>query len=51
MCLKRGGSERACATCHRALDHMDGVRSNRIGNAVTGMRNDLTAYGPAACDA
>lgn len=44
MHLNRGSIEQACTTWHRALDHMDGVRSNRTRKAVTRMRGDLTRF-------
>ncbi|WP_455351331.1 hypothetical protein [Streptomyces sp. SYSU K217416] len=44
MHLKRGGIEQACGTWHRAMDHMDGVRSVRTRKAVAGMRSDLARF-------
>ncbi|WP_164764571.1 hypothetical protein [Streptomyces lydicus] len=44
MHLKRGGVEQACVTWHRALDHMDGVRSVRTRKAVGRMRRDLARF-------
>lgn len=44
MHLKRGGVEQACVTWHRALDHMDGVRSVRTRKAVSRMRSDLARF-------
>lgn len=44
MQLKRGQIEQACATWHRAIDHMDGVRSVRTRKAVTSMRRDLARF-------
>ncbi|MET7718725.1 hypothetical protein [Streptomyces sp. NPDC005407] len=44
MHLKRGGIEQACATWHRAIDHMDGVRSVRTRKAVSRMRGDLARF-------
>ncbi|MFD5268818.1 hypothetical protein [Streptomyces sp. NPDC058335] len=44
MHLKRGGIEQACATWHRAIDHMDGVRSVRTRKAVRRMRGDLARF-------
>ncbi|MEJ8657599.1 hypothetical protein [Streptomyces sp. MS1.AVA.4] len=44
MHLKRGGIEQACSTWHRAMDHMDGVRSVRTRKAVTRMRSDLARF-------
>ncbi|MFJ4428436.1 hypothetical protein [Streptomyces bobili] len=44
MHLKRGGIEQACATWHRAIDHMDGVRSVRTRKAVHRMRGDLARF-------
>ncbi|MEU7159681.1 hypothetical protein [Streptomyces chrestomyceticus] len=48
MQLKRGQIEQACATWHRALDHMEGVRSVRTQKAVTTMRRSIDASAPAA---
>ncbi|MGW0315446.1 hypothetical protein [Streptomyces flavidovirens] len=44
MHLKRGGIEQACATWHRAIDHMEGVRSVRTRKAVNRMRGDLARF-------
>ncbi|OEJ29995.1 hypothetical protein [Streptomyces subrutilus] len=44
MHLKRGSIEQACATWHRAIDHMDGVRSVRTRKAVSRMRSDLARF-------
>lgn len=44
MQLKQGNIEQACATWHRAIDHMDGVRSLRTRKAVTRMRSDLARF-------
>ncbi|MFE3149126.1 tol-pal system YbgF family protein [Streptomyces sp. NPDC059218] len=44
MQLKRGQIEQACATWHRAIDHMDGVRSTRTRKAVASMRTDLARF-------
>ncbi|GAA1520813.1 Tat pathway signal protein [Sphaerisporangium rubeum] len=44
MHLKRGSIEQACATWHRAIDHMDGVQSVRIRKAVSRMRSDLARF-------
>jgi hypothetical protein len=44
MQLKRGSIERACAIWHRALDHMDGIRSVRTRKAVTRMRTDIARF-------
>ncbi|MEU6406537.1 hypothetical protein [Streptomyces sp. NPDC046985] len=44
MHLKRGSIEQACATWHRAIDHMDGVRSVRTRKAVSRMRGDLARF-------
>ncbi|MFI6055939.1 hypothetical protein ACIBCO_38435 [Streptomyces violascens] len=44
MHLKRGGIEQACATWHRAIDHMDGVHSVRTRKAVSRMRGDLARF-------
>ncbi|MFJ8076171.1 hypothetical protein ACIQ7Q_20025 [Streptomyces sp. NPDC096176] len=44
MHLKRGNIEQACATWHRAIDHMGGVRSARIRKAVSRMRGDLARF-------
>ncbi|WP_206505972.1 hypothetical protein [Streptomyces chrestomyceticus] len=44
MQLKRGQIEQACATWHRALDHMDGVRSVRTQKAVTTMRRSIARF-------
>ncbi|MFF2217453.1 hypothetical protein [Streptomyces antibioticus] len=44
MHLKRGNTEQACATWHRAIDHTDGVRSGRTCNAVSRMRGDLARF-------
>ena len=44
MHLKHGSIERACGTWHRALDHMDGVRSVRTRKAVSRMRSDLVGF-------
>ncbi|MET9375146.1 hypothetical protein ABZX98_13465 [Streptomyces sp. NPDC002992] len=44
MQLKQGSIEQACATWHRAIDHMDGVRSVRTRKAVTRMRSDLARF-------
>ncbi|HEY9327234.1 MAG TPA: hypothetical protein VIS09_03160 [Streptomyces sp.] len=41
MHLKRGSIEQACVTWHRAIDHMDGVRSVRTRKAVSRMRGNL----------
>lgn len=42
--LRRGGIEEACATWHRALDHMGGVQSARTRKALARMRNDLVQF-------
>lgn len=40
-----GGSiEQACATCGRAIDHMDGVPYGRTRKAVGDMRTDLVRF-------
>ncbi|MHB9860851.1 hypothetical protein [Streptomyces sp. YIM S03343] len=44
MHLKRGSIEQACATWHRAIDHMSGVRSVRTRRAVSRMRSDLSRF-------
>lgn len=44
MHSKRGGIEQACTTWHRAIDHMDDVRSVRTRKAVSRMRGDLTRF-------
>ncbi|MGW3151986.1 hypothetical protein ACWDG1_46875 [Streptomyces sp. NPDC001177] len=44
MHLKRGSIEQACATWHRAIDHMGGVHSVRTRKAVSRMRSDLTRF-------
>ncbi|WP_326708114.1 hypothetical protein OG758_00770 [Streptomyces sp. NBC_01474] len=44
MHLKRGSIEQACATWHRAIDHMDGVRSVRTRKAVSRMCGDLARF-------
>lgn len=44
MHLKRGSIEQACATWHRAIDHMGGVRSARTRKAVSRMRGDLARF-------
>ncbi|MDQ0847481.1 hypothetical protein QFZ68_007244 [Streptomyces sp. V1I6] len=44
MHLKRGGIEQACATWHRAIDHMEGVRSVHTRKAVSRMRGDLARF-------
>ncbi|MEU9671350.1 hypothetical protein [Streptomyces bobili] len=44
MHLRRGGIEQACATWHRAIDHMDGVYSVRPRKAVRRMRGDLARF-------
>ncbi|MER8117011.1 hypothetical protein [Streptomyces sp. NPDC094031] len=44
MQLKRGRIEEACQTWHRAIDHMDGVRSVRTRKAVKDMRKDLSRF-------
>ncbi|GAA3305105.1 hypothetical protein [Streptomyces cinereospinus] len=44
MHLKRGSIEQACATWHRAIDHMGGVRSVRTRKAVARMRSDLARF-------
>jgi hypothetical protein len=44
MHLKRGSIEQACATWHRALDHMDGIHSVRTRKAVTRMRTDVARF-------
>lgn len=44
MHLKRGSIEQACATWHRAIDRMDGVRSARTRKAVSRMRGDLARF-------
>ncbi|MER5359819.1 hypothetical protein [Streptomyces sp. NPDC002785] len=44
MHLKRGGIEQACATWHRAIDHMDGIRSVRTRKAVSRMRGNLARF-------
>jgi hypothetical protein len=44
MHLKRGNIEQACLTWHKAIDHMDGVRSVRTRKAVSRMRSDLARF-------
>lgn len=44
MQLKRGSIEQACATWHRALDHMGGIQSVRTRKAVTRMRTDVARF-------
>jgi hypothetical protein len=44
MQLKRGSIDQACATWHRALDHMDGIRSVRTHKAITRMRADIARF-------
>ncbi|MFE7129351.1 hypothetical protein ACFVIM_00630 [Streptomyces sp. NPDC057638] len=44
MQLKTGGIEQACATWHRAIDHMTGVESVRTRKAVTRLRRDLVSF-------
>jgi len=44
MQLKRGSIEQACATWHRALDHMDGTKSVRTRKAITRMRTDIARF-------
>ncbi|MFJ4689308.1 hypothetical protein [Streptomyces sp. NPDC088789] len=44
MQLKAGGIEQACATWHRAIDHMDGVQSVRTRKAVSRLRRDLASF-------
>jgi hypothetical protein len=44
MHLKRGSIEQACATWHRAIDHMSGVRSVRTRKAISRMRSDLACF-------
>ncbi|WP_344287761.1 hypothetical protein [Streptomyces synnematoformans] len=44
MHLKRGNIEQACATWHRAIDRMEGVRSARTRKAVSRMRSDLARF-------
>ncbi|WP_331718376.1 hypothetical protein [Streptomyces sp. NBC_00624] len=44
MHLKRGSIEQACHAWHRAIDHMDGVRSVRTRKAVSRMRRDLARF-------
>ncbi|MEC3977763.1 hypothetical protein [Amycolatopsis sp. H20-H5] len=39
--FKRGSIEQACATWHRAMDHMTGVGSTRTRKAVAAIRNHL----------
>ncbi|MFI0186251.1 hypothetical protein ACH4PW_01585 [Streptomyces sp. NPDC017082] len=39
-----GSVEQACATWSRAIDHMDGVQSNRTRKAVGNMRRDLARF-------
>ncbi|QXE38037.1 hypothetical protein KQY30_31195 [Streptomyces sp. GMY02] len=46
MHLKRGSIEQACATWHRGMDHMGGVRSVRTRKAVFRMRGDLARLRP-----
>ncbi|MEV4442849.1 hypothetical protein AB0K09_28315 [Streptomyces sp. NPDC049577] len=41
---RQGGIEQACATWHRAIETMDGVRSARTRKAVRSMRADLRPY-------
>ncbi|KAB7850138.1 hypothetical protein [Streptomyces mobaraensis] len=40
----QGTIEQACATWHRAMDHMDGVASARTRKAVQNMRRDLHRF-------
>lgn len=42
--IKRGNIDKACATWHRAIDHMEGVRSVRILKAVKRMRADMARF-------
>lgn len=44
MDLKRGNIDKACATWHRAIDHMEGVRSVRTLKAVKRMRADMSRF-------
>ncbi|MFE7130963.1 hypothetical protein ACFVIM_08895 [Streptomyces sp. NPDC057638] len=44
MQLKTGGIERACATWHRAMDHMEGVQSVRTRKAVSRLRRGLACF-------
>ncbi|WP_274919422.1 hypothetical protein [Streptomyces sp. WZ-12] len=41
---KQGSIEQACATWHRAIDTMDGVRSARTRKAVRSLRSDISSY-------
>ncbi|MFI0743082.1 hypothetical protein ACH4PU_34165 [Streptomyces sp. NPDC021100] len=41
---QQGSFEQACATWHRAIETMDGVRSTRTRKAVRSMRSDLRPY-------
>ncbi|MDT0307298.1 hypothetical protein RM780_10015 [Streptomyces sp. DSM 44917] len=42
--LRQGHLEQACATWHRAIDHMDGVASTRTRSALADIRRHLTPY-------
>ncbi|MFD3735653.1 hypothetical protein [Streptomyces sp. NPDC058632] len=44
MHLKCASIEQACATWHRTIDHMGGVRSVRTEKAVHRMRSDLARF-------
>lgn len=44
MQAAEGSIEQACATWGRAIDHMDGVQSNRTRKAVGNMRRDLSRF-------
>ncbi|MGW4411590.1 hypothetical protein ACWEJ6_46730 [Nonomuraea sp. NPDC004702] len=44
LVLTQGDIEQACATWHRAMDHMDGVASARTRTAVARMRGDLSHF-------
>jgi len=42
--VNQGSIEHACTTWHQALDHLDGVVSQRTRKAITNMRTNLTRY-------
>ncbi|MGW9422327.1 hypothetical protein ACWGSU_13225 [Streptomyces koyangensis] len=44
MQAAEGSIEQACVTWGRAIDHMDGVQSNRTRKAVGNMRRDLSRF-------
>ncbi|MFF2226879.1 hypothetical protein ACFVV7_26595 [Streptomyces globisporus] len=44
MQAAEGSFEQACVTWGRAIDHMEGVQSNRTRKAVAAMRRDLSRF-------